>query len=183
LLVNGGSADVLGYHLARPENTHDFAFYVVVIGLTVIGVITGLAATAQNYAPANDRHAPRWLPPLLLGVAMLCAGAIAVALIPRPAAASISPPTLAALPALTTSNFAFDQTEIRATVGQTVALRLENTDAATHAFAIPDLDVDVPMKSGEVSLALFRPTAPGTYTFYCNVPHHEAMRGTLIVEP
>jgi plastocyanin len=42
------------------------------------------------------------------------------------------------------------------------------------------------MPSGQSSLALFRPTAPGTYTFYC-MPHFdkttgEGMRGTLIVE-
>lgn len=183
LLVNGGSADVLGYHLARPENRHDFAFYVLALGVTVVGVVTGLGAIAQNYAPANDRHTPRWLPHLLLAVAMLCVGAIAVVLIPRPAASSISPQTLAELPALTTTNFAFDQAEIRVRVGETVALRLENTDAATHAFALPELGVDVPMPSSTARVALFRPTTPGTYTFYCSVPHHEAMRGTLIVEP
>jgi plastocyanin len=42
------------------------------------------------------------------------------------------------------------------------------------------------MPSGEASLALFKPTRPGTYTFYC-APHYnkttgEGMQGTLIVE-
>jgi len=119
----------------------------------------------------------------LVAVAMLCLGAGAVELIPRPSAASVSRAILADLPAVTTANFALDRAEIRANAGETVALRLENTDTATHAFAIDAFGVDVPMHSGETGIALFRPTAPGQYTFYCSVPHHEDMRGTLIVEP
>jgi plastocyanin len=182
ILVDATSASVIAYHLARPENTHDFAFYVVVLGLSVAGVVAGIAAPLQ---PGRGElgHAPRWLPMFLVAVAMLCLGAIAVELIPRPSAASVSRAILADLPAVTTANFAFDRAEIRAKAGETVALRLENADAATHAFAIDAFGVDVPMRRGETALALFRPTAPGTYTFYCSVPHHEEMRGTLIVEP
>ena len=181
ILVNGTSASVIGYHLARPNNTHDFAFYIVVLGISVIGAVAGsaplLRRTHRPPAPA-----PRWLPIFLVAVIMFCVGAIAVEIIPRPGAASISPTVLAELPAVRTANFAFDRTEIRARVGETVALRLENADSATHAFAIDALDVDVPMPGGETALALFRPTIPGTYTFFCSVPHHEDMRGTLIVE-
>jgi heme/copper-type cytochrome/quinol oxidase subunit 2 len=182
ILVDATSASIIGYHLARPENTHDFAFYVVVLGISVAVVVTGIAALLQ-LGRGQAVHAPRWLPRFLLAVAMLCLGAVAVELIPRPSAASVSRTMLADLPAVTIANFAFDRAEIRAKAGETVALRLENADAATHAFAIDAFGLDVPMHSGETSLALFRPTAPGTYTFYCSVPHHEDMRSTLIVEP
>lgn len=182
ILVIATSASVIGYHLARPENTRDFAFYVVVLGIFVVGVVSGIGAFMRT-PDGSAAVAPGWLPMFLVAVAMICVGAIAVVLVPRPATTSISTAVLADLPVLTTTNFAFDQTEIRAKVGETVALRLENTDVATHAFAIPDLGVDVTMRSGEASLALFRPTQPGTYTFFCSVPHHETMRGTLIVEP
>lgn len=181
VLVLATSASVIGYHLARPENAHDFGFYVVVLGISLIGVVTGVAALL----PASRKQPnPRWLSIMLIVVATFCLGVIAVMAIPRPAAAaSVSPDVLADLPTLTTRNFAFDQAEIRARVGETVALRLENSDAATHAFAIPALGVDVPMQGRATNLALFRPTAPGTYTFICSMPHHESMRGTLIVEP
>jgi heme/copper-type cytochrome/quinol oxidase subunit 2 len=182
ILVDAISAGVIGYHLARPENTHDFAFYVVVLGVSVAAVVSGIAALLQP-GRGQAEHTPRWLPMFLLAVAMLCLGAIAVELIPRPSAASVSRAILDDLPAVTTANFAFDRAEIRAKAGETVALRLENADAATHAFAIDAFGLDVPMHSGETSLALFRPTAPGTYTFYCSVPHHEDMQGTLIVGP
>jgi plastocyanin len=181
ILVDATSASVIGYHLARPENTHDFAFYVVVLGFSVAGVVSGIAALLQH-GRGQLVPTPRWLPMFLVAVAMLCLGAVAVEVIPRRSAANISSTVLAELPAVRTANFAFDRTEIRTKVGETVALRLENADSATHAFAIDALDVDVPMPNGETALALFRPTDPGTYTFHCSVPHHEQMRGTLIVE-
>jgi Cupredoxin-like domain len=57
--------------------------------------------------------------------------------------------------------------------------------SAPHSFDIDELNVHVPMASGKSSLALFKPTKPGTYTFYCSVPGHRelGMQGTLIVEP
>jgi plastocyanin len=47
--------------------------------------------------------------------------------------------------------------------------------------------VHVLMPPGKSNLALFTPTKPGTYTFYCQ-PHADkaartGMVGTLIVEP
>ncbi len=41
------------------------------------------------------------------------------------------------------------------------------------------------MPSGKPAVALFTPTKPATYTFYCAVPGHKeaGMKGTLIVEP
>ena len=69
-----------------------------------------------------------------------------------------------------------------------VALRLENTDGASHSFDVDELNVHALMPGGKSSLALFKPTKPGTYTFYCGIPGHynkatgEGMHGTLIVE-
>jgi uncharacterized cupredoxin-like copper-binding protein len=41
------------------------------------------------------------------------------------------------------------------------------------------------MPASTSALALFRPNAPGTYTFICQIPGHPeaGMVGTLIVEP
>jgi uncharacterized cupredoxin-like copper-binding protein len=79
----------------------------------------------------------------------------------------------------------FDQTELQARVGETVALRLENNDTQTHSFDIDAFDVHVAMPTNMPALALFTPTAPGSYTFYCRIPGHTeaGMKGMLIVEP
>jgi plastocyanin len=97
----------------------------------------------------------------------------------------VSPEALAQLPALVSGRNRFNQAELRARVGEIVALRLENSDTAGHYFDIDELNVHVAMPSGKPALALFKPTTPGTYTFYCHVPgHREAgMAGTLVVAP
>jgi plastocyanin len=78
----------------------------------------------------------------------------------------------------------FDRAELRAKVGEIVALRLENSDTLGHSFDIDAFNVHVPMPSNAPALALFTPTKPGTYTFYCRIPGHTeaGMAGTLIVE-
>ncbi|HEU5090188.1 MAG TPA: cupredoxin domain-containing protein, partial [Roseiflexaceae bacterium] len=92
---------------------------------------------------------------------------------------------LAQLPGLEIQPMAFGQKEIKAKVGETVAYRLDNADVAAHSFDIDELNVHTQVVAGASALTLFRPTAPGTYTFYCALPgHREAgMVGTLVVEP
>jgi len=68
-----------------------------------------------------------------------------------------------------------------------VALRLDNADDATHYLDIDEFNVHVIMPAEKSNLAIFTPTQPGTYTFYCR-PHADkaartGMVGTLIVEP
>jgi nitrite reductase (NO-forming) len=175
------------YGLSNPSDTVVFALHVVWLPVMLIACLAGLAATVQNYrsAPAEQR-APRWLPYALTAVAALCSGAILVALIPQPgAAAALSAETLASLPALRSNQMRFDQAKIRAQVGETVALRLDNADSMPHSFDLDAFNVHVPMQNGKPGLALFKATKAGTYTFYCSIPgHREAgMVGTLIVEP
>jgi plastocyanin len=119
-------------------------------------------------------------------LAGLCLGAIVANGIPRTShVAGVRPETLAALPALATERLRFDQPVLHARAGETVALRLDNRDNFLHSLDIDELDVHAPMPGEQSALALFRPTEPGTYTFYCGVPGHRAagMIGTLIVSP
>jgi nitrite reductase (NO-forming) len=116
----------------------------------------------------------------------LCLGALLVAsLAVGTSTGGVSAETLAKLPALATLPNAFDRTELRAKAGETVALRLENQDTQSHGFDIDELNIHTLLPAGATSLALFTPSTPGSYTFYCSIPgHREAgMVGTLIVEP
>jgi plastocyanin len=184
-LVVGNSSNIV-YNLNHPAEIRGFVFTVYLVAMAIIGLVAGISAGVQNYR-GQDRSAPRAMPIGLVGLAGLCLGAILVAMITQGSvAAGVSPETLQGLPGLTTANFAFDQTELRAKVGETVALRLENGDSEGHSFDIDEFNVHALIPSGESSLALFKPTAPGTYTFYC-MPHYdkatgEGMKGTLIVE-
>jgi uncharacterized cupredoxin-like copper-binding protein len=192
VMVGGGIKYVVD-HVMHPEFFHIFAWNAIFLALAVVGVVAGSAATVQNYraqpaaaAYADRRRPSRWFPALLAVLAGLSLGAILVAAIPRAdAGASVSDKALAALPALSAAQTRFDQTELRGKVGEMVALRLENRDTVGHSFDINELDIHVSMPPGQPSLALFKATTPGTYTFYCSVPGHRkaGMVGRLIVEP
>ena len=177
----------LAHDLGHPEFVASFTFSVILMVPALVGLAAGLGAAVQSYqtpAVANPRT-PRWFATAFTAIAGLCAGAILVGALPRTASAGVSPATLAGLPALTTAQHQFDQTELHAKAGETVALRLENQDVSGHSFDIDELDIHVSMPPGEPSLALFTPVTPGTYTFYCSVPGHRqaGMVGTLVVEP
>jgi uncharacterized cupredoxin-like copper-binding protein len=181
------------HDLAHPEYFNPFAFTVIVLVLAVVGLVAGVGATIQNYrgprAAETDngrRRLPAWFRPLLWSLAGLCLGALLVGALPRATSgATVSAGTLAALPTLTAAQIRFAPTELRVKAGEIVALRLENRDNTPHSFNIDAFNVHIEMPPGESSLALFKASTPGIYTFYCDVPgHREAgMVGTLIVEP
>jgi plastocyanin len=185
LIVAGNSAEII-HSMSHPADVQGFAFTIFVLAMAAIGVVAGIAATVQNYR-GGERPTPRALAAGLALLAGLMVGAVmAASLAASGVNAGVSPETLASLPALKTVNFAFDQREIRAKAGETVALRLENGDSEGHSFDIDQFGVHAAMPSGEASVALFKPALPGTYTFYC-APHYnkatgEGMKGTLIVE-
>jgi plastocyanin len=175
------------FMLADPGSAM-FAPILIVLVLSAVAVVLGISATVQNYRRAHgDRRAPRWLAAALASVAGLMVGAILISMAPRADVTNgISPEVLGQLPALTAKGFEFEQAEIRVKAGETVALRLENGDPEIHFFDVDELNVHAPIPAGKQGLALFKPTTPGTYTFYCT-PHYskesgEGMKGTLIVE-
>jgi plastocyanin len=183
----------LGSMLTEPDSTATFAFAALFFAITIVGLVAGAGATVQNYRaprsrPFVDQPAPAWTYPALLALAALVLGGIlSTAIQPRGVSASFSPEALAALPALTAKGDMFDQTTITAKVGETVLLRLDNADTTTHYLDIDELNVHALIPSGKSSVALFKPTQPGTYTFYCH-PHankdaRTGMVGTLVVAP
>lgn len=79
----------------------------------------------------------------------------------------------------------FDKSSLTAKAGK-VTLSMSNPSQLPHAVAIKGNGVDVDGKTvgnGETSTAS-TDLKPGTYTFYCPVPGHEAagMKGTLTVK-
>ena len=165
-----------------------FVLGITMLPATIVGAIAGIAATVQNYRYAPEaRRTPRGLSYGVTALVAAIAGSLLVAAMPTTGtAAGIDPATLNGLPVVSTKNFEFEQKEIRAKVGETVALKLANSDAEAHYLDIDELNVHAPIPAGKEGLALFKPTQPGTYTFYCT-PHYdkasgEGMKGTLIVE-
>jgi plastocyanin len=183
-VVVGNRGPVI-YDLTHPNNFHVFVYMVVAVSLALVGTATGIGATIQNYCGAR-RAAPRWTAASLAALIALGTGASLVAALPREATgASVSKETLAELPALITPGFHFDHKELKAKAGEVVALRFDNPHNAPHTFDIAELNVHVAVEAGKSGLILFKPTKPGTYTYFCDIPGHraEGMEGKLIVEP
>jgi uncharacterized cupredoxin-like copper-binding protein len=174
------------YDLTHPAETGTFIATLLGLALLLVAVVAGVAEMIYGSRQVAQGRVPRWLAGFLIGMATFVLGASLVAAIPSSdATAGVSAEALAQLPALVSGRNTFDQTELRARVGETVALRLENNDTQVHYFDIDAFDIHVPIPTGTPALALFRPTAPGTYTFYCRIPGHTeaGMTGKLIVEP
>jgi plastocyanin len=183
----------LGSMLTEPDSAASFAFAALFFAITIVGLVAGVGATVQNYRaprsrPYVDQPAPRWTYPALLALAALVLGGIlSTAIQPRGISPSFSPEALAALPALTAKDDMFDQSRINAKVGETIVLRLDNADTTTHYLDIDEFNVHALIPAGKRNVALFKPTQPGTYIFYCH-PHADkaaraGMVGALVVEP
>jgi plastocyanin len=179
--------------LTEPNNAGSFASAAIFVATAVVGLVAGIGAVVQNYRAPRSRPfvnppAPTWTYPSLLAVTALVLGSIlTTAIQPRGLLPGFSPEALAALPALKAKDYLFDQSQISAKVGETVVLRLENADTSTHYLDIDELGVHATIPAGKSNIALFKPTQPGTYTFYCH-PHADkaagtGMVGTLVVAP
>jgi len=189
-LVIGGmllvpAAGEIVFSLTHPTDSL-FILMVLLLPLLALAIAAGIGATVQNYRSA-DRRTPRGLPTALTALAGLIAGAVLIGVIAKPTdAVGVTPEVLAGLPGVTLE--AYNKGEVRVKAGEMVALRLENADGASHSFDVDELNVHALMPGGKSSLALFKPTKSGAYTFYCGIPGHydkatgEGMHGTLIVE-
>jgi plastocyanin len=183
----------LGHNLTEPDSAATFAFAGLFFAVSIVALLAGAGATVQSYRAPRSRPlveplAPRWIYPAMLALAALVlGGSLATAVQAGGVQPGFSPEALAALPALTTRNSAFDTSALSAKVGETVVLRLENADTAAHYLDIDELNVHALIPPGKSNVALFKPTQAGTYTFYCH-PHADkaaraGMVGTLTIAP
>jgi plastocyanin len=178
--------------LTQPDSAGTFAFAALFFAISLVMLVAYVGALVQNYRAPRSRPfvsppAPAWGYPALLALAAVVSRAIlSTAIQPRGTLPGVSPETLAALPGLTAKDYSFATPILTVKAGETVALRLDNADSSTHYLDIDELNVHAIMPAGKSNVALFAPTEPGRYTFYCH-PHAdkatgEGMVGTLIVE-
>ena len=133
--------------LTQPDSAGSFAFTVAYLGTAAVALLSGLGALVQAYRAARqrplvDRPAPRWVYPALLGFATLALGGILTTTIQAGGtSAGFTPEALASLPSLQARDYLFAQPEIKARVGETVVLRLDNADTSPHFLDIDELGV------------------------------------------
>lgn len=167
--------------LTNAGDLEAFAEIAILLAGLAVGIVAGIATIIENRRAEPARGMPVWLRASALGAAAFALGAILTVAIQQPQTVTgVSPEVLATLPTVTTKNLKYDQSEIQARVGETVALRLVNDDSTTHYFEIDELDVHAVIGPGKTSLAIFKPTQAGSYLIYCG-PHSDKHHGTGMV--
>lgn len=84
---------------------------------------------------------------------------------------------------VTAKKFEFVPGEITLKKGEPVTLEIKSEDVK-HGFSLPDFNIRVEVKPGQVSVVRFTPDKVGQFTFACTVfcgSGHEDMAGTLTV--
>jgi nitrite reductase (NO-forming) len=76
---------------------------------------------------------------------------------------------------------------LTAHVGDTVTIRVTNTDPVMHDLTITEFGVTTGplIEAGQEASVTFTVTEPGEYVYFCSVPGHQqiGMQGTLVVLP
>ena len=116
-----------------------------------------------------------------LGLAVLSAPAVRVSA--HEAVAAGLPPRTVQVVEITAERFSFTPSEIHATAGVPLEIRLESEDT-DHGFRIigTKIDVRIPKRSKGQATVTFDPPAPGRYRFECSHvcgAGHSFMRGTI----
>jgi len=126
---------------------------------------------------------PRWLPVaalLLLAVGVLAAACGDDEEKDTSGAATSKGTTAASQAAAQTvdieaDNFYFKPTEIAATAGKAITVKVANEGSTPHTFTIDSLNVDQTISPGQELDITFTPTQAGDLAFYCKF--HRASNG------
>lgn len=167
LFANGGGLPFLLADLAAPTDPVAFVYAVLSGGGRLVAMIAVVLALR-----ASDDAARR------LAVASLAILGVAVVGSLAARASVSSDPQQAGDVEVVAAGFAFPELVAVPADG---TLHLDNQDPVRHTFAVEGTAVDVLLEPG-VQRRFSVDLAPGTYTFVCTVPGHEAMTGTLEVE-
>jgi heme/copper-type cytochrome/quinol oxidase subunit 2 len=118
-----------------------------------------------------------------LGLAVLSAPAARVSA--HEAVAAGLPPRNVQVVEITAERYSFTPSEIHATAGVPLEIRLESEDT-DHGFRIigTKIDLRIPKRGKGQATVTFDPPAPGRYRFECSHvcgAGHSFMRGTIVV--
>jgi cytochrome c oxidase subunit II len=127
----------------------------------------------------------RMMAAALCGLGLTLFSAPAVRVSAYEAVAAGLPPRNVQVVEITAERFSFTPSEIHATAGVPIEIRLESEDT-DHGFRIigTKIDVRIPKRNKGRATVTFDPPAPGRYRFECTHvcgAGHSFMRGTIVV--
>ncbi len=169
LIQVGTSLPFMTPGMTHPETPASFLPDVFVV-VTSIAVVTG-AALALKRSERRSRG------PVAAFAGLVAAAAVVTSVAASAGISSDAPQTGDV--AVTAADIDYpDRIEAR----QGDALWVQNQDPFRHTFVVKETDVRTELP-GSKAVRIDLDLAPGTYTFFCDVPGHEdAMEGTLSVQ-
>jgi plastocyanin len=192
LTIMSGQPDVI-YHMTHPKegNFASFVLDTLLFAFLVVTLGAALGATIQNYWQ-HQRHAPRWLPVVLSGVAGMVIGAILIAAIAQPASTtSASSTTTGGEPVVHMGPGNFLQSSVSVPKGS--KLLLVDDGSFLHILTNGSWQNGQPNPAKELGAPSINNlqingtrgeigpfTTAGTYHIYCTV--HQGMNLTIIVQ-
>lgn len=155
--------------LSHPESAFGFSTTLLTLLASILAVLVGITAWRSLSERTASRATVAAGAILVVGIAV--STILALGLEDDPAEAGDIP--------LSADAAEWVPESLNATAG-TVAVYVENLDPIRHTFAIDALDLEVELPASTGRRIEF--TAPaGSYEFFCTVPGHENMVGTIEV--
>jgi plastocyanin len=172
LLHLATSAPFVIGNLSHPDSFFDFFLGWALI----VSALLGTAASVPVWRGTDSeggRARPVLVSSVLLLVILAAVGAVAT-LTTKSVAADEGDVTV------TAEDVEFDPADLEAQSGE-VGIHVDNKDQLRHTFTIDELEVSLELPAGKGARTSFT-AEPGEYAFYCAVPGHEDMKGTLTVQ-
>ncbi len=169
LLHLATSAPFVIGNLSHPDSFFDFFLGWALIVTAVIGTVA--AAPVWRGTDTEGGRAR---------VTLLASGLLLVILAAVGAVATLTTKSVAAAEGDVTAvaeDVEFVPEDLEAASGE-VGIHVDNKDQLRHTFTIDELDVNLELPAGKGARTSFT-ADPGEYAFYCAVPGHESMKGTL----
>ena len=84
--------------------------------------------------------------------------------------------------AVAMNNTRFEPAEITVQSGRPATLVVKNNDLGVHTFTVEALGIREVIIGGSEQLISIAASSPGSFELFCEIPGHEDMRGTLVVQ-
>jgi len=167
ILLIAGNLEVLIYDLSHPEEAPIFILNVAAVGLSILGIIAGVMVF---------RGASISVKPVAIGIGGVV---IAASLFSLAAMLTLDGDSQQPGDVVVMTEYGKFPDRIEISAGSHW-FYLENRDRIRHTFVVDDLGINMDMPSA-VSRREQATIPAGEYSFYCDVPMHESMRGALVV--
>ena len=185
ILLLAFGPQIFEYGLNHPKSFFDFTPALLGGVGSVMVIVGGVAAFLQGRRP-NPRIAATLAERAALGtLALALTTTVAIsAVISIVARNTVSAQEAVGAIRMNMDRIRFEPEQLTLPSGQAVRMVIDNQDLVFPTFTIKELDIEHEFVGTAERIIELPPLAPGSYSYTCEVPGHEGMKGTLeVIEP